>query len=429
MPTSAVEREISLLALLEVLQGRWKLVLLVGFIAALLNTFLFSFTPYTYECTATILVSHSRSKAEPSYVEKTLVDTDSFAAVLMSGELMEKVLKHFQLDQPPYEFDVEDVRHAIGVWAIRNQNSVQIQVRLSNKVENTPQLAADIANFMSQEADRIATKLMDEDVRRSMDIFNREFARAERDLNAVRDKYREVRLKAPIDEKKKLIDSLGTGQSTMAMALATAQSDYIVKSGKRDDLLRRIEHEKPTIPLIRALEEEPSVLGLYAQRTGKATAELYSVTSTINDINLAYVEIRKLLDGTASDAAGASAALSVLPEYIHDFSRQIQEAGRILGASEAEVKFWEGRLEAALLGFQEVNERREVAVMSIAADRQDLVSWIRATPPLKPAGLPRPLFVMASAVLTMGVLAVLILLLEVMKATLAGGGSQRKQAV
>lgn len=428
MTTAAVEREISLLALLEVLQSRWRLVLLVGVIAALLNALLFTLTPFTYESTATVLVSRTRSNSEPSYTERTLVDTDSFAAVLMSGELMEKVLHEFKLDQPPYEFDVEAMGRAIGVWAIRNQNSVQIQVHLKNLADNTPQLVADIANFMGQEADRIAKKLMDEDIRRSMEIFDREYQRAVKDLNSIRDQYREVRRNAPVEEKRKLIDSLGNAQSTLAIALSTAQSDYIQKSAKRDDLKHSLESEKPYIELVRALEEEPSLLGLYSARTGKATAELYNVTSTVRDINLVHVEIRKLLDGTASDAAGASAALSILPEYIQDYSRQIQEAEKVMGASEAEVKFWEGRLEAALLGFQEVTKRREVAVMSIASERQDLLSWIRATPPLKPAGLPRPLFVVATAVLAMGVLAVLILLMEVMRTTLAAGGNEREQA-
>jgi hypothetical protein len=189
-----------------------------------------------------------------------------------------------------------------------------------------------------------------------------------------------------------------------------------------------LERERPTIDLIRALVEEPSVLNRYAAVTGAATAELYGVTSTSSDINLVYVEMRKLRDAVASDVAGASATVRRVPEYIQDYSRRIHEAELILGASEIEVKFWEARLETAQLGFQEVNERREVAVMSIASDRQDLLSWIRATPPLKPAGLPRPLFVVAAAVLTMGVLAVLILLMEVMRATLAVGGTQRKQS-
>lgn len=418
MTTATVEREISLLALLQVLQGRWKVVLVVGLAAGLINGLLFFMTPYTYESTATILVSHTHSKADPSYSEKTLVDTDSFAAALMSGDLMEKVLKQFQLDQPPYEFDLEAMSRAIGVWAIRNQNSVQVQVHLSNLVENTPKLVADIANFVGQEADRIAKDLMDEDIRRSMEIFDREFARAEKDLNGIKEQYMEFRQNARIEELRKLVEALGNGQSTMAIAYSTAQSDYIIKSAKRDNLERSLQKEKPDIQLIRQLEEEPSLLNLYSARTGKATAELYSVTSTVSDINLVHVELRKLLDGTASDAAGASAALSVLPEYIRDYSRQIHEAEVVLGANEAGLKFWEGRLEAALLGFQEVNERREVAVMAIASDRQDLLSWIRATPPLKPAGLPRALFVVATAVLTMGVLAVLILLMEVMRATL-----------
>jgi capsular polysaccharide biosynthesis protein len=426
MSATAVEREISLLALLDILQSRWKLVLMVGVVAALLNTLLFALSPYTYESTATILVSRTRSKAEPSNIERTLVDTDSFAAALMSGELMEKVLKHYKLDQPPYEMDIESMGRAIGVWAIRNQNSVQVQVRLSNLVENTPQLVADIANFMGQEADRIAREVMDEDIRRSMELFDRDFHRSEKDLEAIRDKLLEVRRRAPTEQKRKLIDSLGNAQAMMYSNLSTAQSDYLNKSAKLLNLNRALQIEKPTIELIRALEEEPSLLNRYSARTGTATTELYDVTSTLNDINLVYVELRKLRDAVASDVEGASAAVQRLPEYIQDYSRQIHEAELILGASEIEVKFWEVRLETAQLGFQEVNERREVAVMSIASDRQDLLSWIRATPPLKPAGLPRPLFVGAAAVLTMGLLAVFILLMEVMKATFAAGGTQGK---
>ncbi len=416
-PVASPYREISFLYLLQVIQRRWLILLFVGLVVGGANALLFALTPYTFESTITLLVSRTRSREDSGGVDRTVVDCEAFASALDSPDILDRILQEFRLNEPPYNFDIEDFRKRVAIWAVRSQNSVIVRVRLNDLVEDTPKLVSDVANAFSQEADRIANELLEEDIRRSMALFNQEYERAEKDLEKVRESYREKKLNARIEEMKKLIESLGNAQSQMLIALSQAQSDFVEKSAKQADLDRALTGEKPILDMVRSLEEEPSVLNIYAARTGKATTDLYNATSTRQEINPVFVSLRNLRDAVASDVAGVSEAIHKLPEYVEDYSRQIREAEKILNASEEEVTYWQDRLKTAHMGFGEVSTRREVAVMAIASDRQDLLTWIRAFPPLKPIGLPRFVLAVASALVAMILLTVLILLWEVLRAT------------
>lgn len=417
----SIYREIPILHLFRVIQRKWMLLLFVGLVVGGANALIIGLTPDTFESTATILVSRTRSREDAGGIDRTVVDCDAFASALDSSDILSRILQKYQLNEPPYNFDTEDFRKRVAIWAVRSQNSVVVRVRLKDRVENTPRLVADVANAFSVEADRIANELLEEDIQRSMALFNKEYERAEQDLEKVRTAYREKKLTARIEEMKKLIDSLGNAQSQMLIALSKAQSDYVEKSAKQVELDRGLATEKPMLDMVRSLEEEPSVLNVYAARTGTASTDLFSATSTREEINPVYVNLRNLRDAVASDAFGAAQAMQKLPEYVEDYSRQIQEAEKILNAHEEEVTYWQDRLKTAHLGFEEVSTRREVAVMAIASDRQDLLTWIRAYPALKPIGLPRAVVAVAFALVAMMIVTVMILLWEVLRATTRSG--------
>jgi capsular polysaccharide biosynthesis protein len=413
----SVDRELSLLHLFGVIQSRWKIILAAGILAGVLNATVFFFIPPLYEASSTILVSRTRSKEESFGIDRTAVEADSYALALQSGEVLEKLQRQFHLDQPPYSFNIEQLRDAVAIWALRRENSLQVRVQLRDRSRNTPSLVSGMANFFLEEADRIATELLKQDMDKSRQIYDEEYERAKRELEEVRSQYQAVRLQSRVEEMKELIKSLGGGQTKLLEALALAQSDFLQKGSQFEKLETYLADEKPVRTLNRALEETPSVLNIYAARTGKAATELYSATASTQVLNEVYTKLRELRDTAAAGYSGAGEALKHLPEDLKDYSERSRAAELILNASEEAVKFWEDRLKTAQASFMEVSKRRALAVMAIASDRQDLISWVRAYPPLKPAGLPRSLLCVAAMLLGMTLLAVLILLLEMIKTT------------
>ncbi|MCG3197661.1 MAG: hypothetical protein HUU16_21140 [Candidatus Omnitrophica bacterium] len=426
-----VDREVTLVHLLEVVKGHWKAIVAVGVLTLLLNVGVFLALPVAYQAESSILLSRSRSKAEPTGIDTTSVGSDAFALALQSGEVMEKALKKFNLDQPPYEYDVQELQQTISIWALRRENTLQVRVKLRNLQEGTQKLVADIANFFLEEADKLAKELLKQDIERSVALLEEEYRRSEQRLEEYRKHYQAVKLGAKIESQRKVLDSLGFGLSKLMEQFSIAQYDYANNSALVEALDRLLADEKELLSVRRALEEEPALMAAYAEKAGVGASSLYSATSTVQEPNEVYIALRALRDEAQGKMAGAKNALETLPDKIQGYKDDLEATERILNASEEAELFWKGNLTAAQLAFQEVYERREVAAMAIVADRQDLLTWVRAYPPLRPTGLPRPVLATASAVLAMAVLAVLILLLEVFRAigsSVTGAGKESARA-
>lgn len=415
----SVEREVTLVHFLRVVQSRWPLILFVGLITGTLTGILFYLTPPLFESTCTILISRTRSKEDALGTDRTVIESDNFVLALQSGEIYGRVLEQFKLSEPPYEFDLDEVRQAVAIWPLRRENAIQVRVQLRDRTANTPQLVADIANFYLGEADKIAMNLIQEDVERSTRLFKSEFDQSRERLEEVRAKYQEAKLASRVEEKKKMIESLGIGQSKYMEAYGQARADAMLKAAQLTDLDQRLQTESPILGVSRALEEEPAFMGVYADRAGKGATSVYSATSATEVPNDVYIKLRELRDTASAELAGAKAVLGSITHTLADYTRRIQESELILNSNEEAVSFWQAVLDSAQLSYQEVYKRFDQAVMAIASDRQDLMSWVQAFPPQKPAGFPRVLVVLASAFLAMTILTVLILLIEVFRATLS----------
>ncbi len=411
-----VDREVTLVHLLEVVRSHWMAILAVGFFTLVVNVGVFLALPVAYQAESSILLSRSRSKSDPTGIDTTSVGSDAFGLALQSGAVMEKALKKFNLDQPPYEFDVQELQQSISIWALRRENTLQVRVRLRDLQAGTRELVAEIANFFLEEADSLARELLKQDIERSVALLESEYKRSAESLEEFRKRYQSVKLSAKVESQRKVIDALGFGLSKLMEQYSIAQYDLANNSAVVEALDRLLVDEPELLSVRRALEEEPALMAAYAEKAGQAAGALYSATSTVQESNEVYVALRALRDEAQGKMAGAKRALEDIPEGIQGYKEDLEAAERILNSSEEAELFWKGNLTAAQLAFQEVFERRLIAAMAIVSDRQDLLTWVRAYPPLRPTGLPRPVLATASAVLAMAILAVLILLLEVFRA-------------
>lgn len=416
------ERELTLLSLVLFARRRWKMLLAVGVIAGILAAIVLSVTPATYLATANVLVMRTRSKSEMVGLDRTVIEPDYFAAALEGDEVLETTLERFKLNEDPYRFDIEKMRSVVSVSPIRNENSIQIQVRLpALSPEETPKLVAEIANSLAEEANSISNRLLQEDIKRSRVLFDEEYQRAEKHLAASRQKYQVAALEAPLLEKQYEIENFQLYQRQLQASLALAIADLEQKGPKLGELEILLEDEKPLLTVVRELEEEPSLLGVFGEATGKGTSELYSATSITQIPNEVYTNLRNLHDTTRSEVAGLINAVTELQEDIAEINLKIRAAERIFTASKEAVEFYADVLETAVLTHREADQKHKTAVMSIISDRQDLISLSPALPPHKPSGVSRLVLVVVSPLIAMIFFLALLFLAEVLRVSVAPG--------
>jgi len=416
--TSSMERELTLLNLTLLAMRRWKALLAVGVAAAIVASVVLWVTPPTYEATAKILVMRTRSSDVSVGLDRTVIEPDYFAAVLESDAVLQAVLTELGLDQPPYSFDVERLRSAVNVSPLRNENSIEVSAELPALEEDTPRKVAELADAFIAEASRIAESLLRKDIERSRALFDEEYARVCDHLEEVRKQYQRVFLTAPILEKEKEIENLHYYQRQIQASLALAIADLEQKEPKLATLKEMLDGEDRLLTVTRALEEEPSLLGVYSAKTGRAATQLYSATSTTQVVNDVYTNLRDLTDTTRGDVVGLKAAVAALGEDIEDCNRRIWTAERIYNASKEAVAYWDNVLETAVLTHRAVDERHKLAAMAIVADRQDLINLFPAVPPRKPSGVSRFFLVMATPFLAMVLFLGALFLVEAIRVSL-----------
>ena len=207
-------------------------------------------------------------------------------------------------------------------------------------------------------------------------------------------------------------------QRQLQTSLALAQAELEQKAPKVPILEKYLETEQRTLKVRRSLDEESGFLGVVAAATGKSATESYSATSESEVVNDVYNNLRNLRDTTQADVAGLKQAVATLQQDSDEQNRKIQAAERILNASKEAVDYWKDRLETAILTHRAVDERHKVAGLSIAADRQDMVSQYPAVAPTKPSGVPRVILVAITPILAMIIFLAILLLVEIVRVSL-----------
>ena len=411
-----IESEVTLAGLIKVAIDSWKTLLGVGVASGLLAAIVLQLIPPKFEASSTILVTRTRAKEEMVGLDTTAIELDSFAAALKSEEILEGVFGEFGLANPPYEFDLDRFDDAVSISPLRNENSLQISVELPAMDEGTPKLAADLANAFAVEADRISKKILQEDIERSLTFYRAQYQESQERLDEIEQQVFFVKSTAPIEEKTRYITNQEMLQRQLQTSWALALADLKQKEEKMVVLAKIIADEEPLVSASRFLEEEPGFMEVTSARTVASATELYSATSSTELVNEVYVNVRRIYDETLGDVAGLRRAVEELPQDIEECTLNIRAAEKVLSASQAEVDHYTNLLETAHLGFREVYKKYELAKISIASDRQDLIGeWIRAYPPQKVSGAPTPLLVLTSSIIAMMFFLVFLFFVEVIR--------------
>ncbi len=142
---------------LRALQARWKRIAAVALVAAATALALSLLLPKKYDATVTLVIQPAGAGGpypatmSPVYLEYLR----SYEHFLQSDGLLDRLLREFKLDRPPYNYTAEGFRSsALRVTLVRNTKVLKVRVRFSE-----PQKAQEIALGLARLAAQSNTEI------------------------------------------------------------------------------------------------------------------------------------------------------------------------------------------------------------------------------------------------------------------------------
>ncbi|MDM5285522.1 YveK family protein [Peribacillus frigoritolerans] len=137
-----MEETISIKDFFKTLKKRWKLIMLLTLIAALISGTIsyFLLTP-VYQSSTQILVNQKESKnqLDSTQIQSNIAVINTYSVIIKSPAILEKVINDLELEQ-----SVDQLSHKITITSQENSQVFSLTVQDSN-----PSKAAEIANAVS----------------------------------------------------------------------------------------------------------------------------------------------------------------------------------------------------------------------------------------------------------------------------------------
>jgi uncharacterized protein involved in exopolysaccharide biosynthesis len=334
----------------------------------------------SYEATLMMAVNQSKLGEQ----EAATVAASNFRPLIENHAIADAILHEFKLDQPPYDLTrTEFLDQVLIVEELRNTSLLQLRVRLAD-----PELAARVANRLSEKAVDLARRLSQDEAVQARDDIKLQLDEAGKRLTEVELQLSAKREASQLQLLKKDVESLLDERAELMkvevkLAGARAKMERAAEElGKRD----RVQ------VLSRSIETDPAMME--AARVGQAavgnTAPSVLGIQLKNEIaNEVYTRVDELLARARTEVAdlekqraqlvgrGGSLSVTRLPQLTELYKR------------ESEVARLETDYELAKRVYMDVANRYQGARLQVAARSAQLQVIDPALPPNGP--LPRRL--------------------------------------
>lgn len=318
----------------------WKWVILATMLLAVAGAGLpIARAPVLFEASAMLLATSSKipsvTETERAVQQTSLVET--YVGIVRSQAIAVHALREFRLDQAPYHYSPEAfLGRVMVVGPVRGTDLLTVRVKLPSA-----QLAADVANFVADQAVRLNSSLNDRDTVGTQDYLRIQHDAARRALDqaqaALKDHRSAVPLESLLGERWMLVvqQEKLEGDLRAAWAQLAALDDSITA------LSSALQGERETITLDRSvLVDELAVAGA-AELGARDLKTLSGLRLRSQEINAVYVDARKSLIQTIAQRAGAKAAL----ERLEQTKRADATRLKVVEATITEVETTRARLE------------------------------------------------------------------------------------
>jgi uncharacterized protein involved in exopolysaccharide biosynthesis len=315
-----MEEEISLRELIEVLlRGKWIIAAIT--IIAMLVSGIFSFfiiSP-TYEARTTLMVSPLVPKNPPptqesayntllsylsQYPQMTL---ETYRVQVTNPHILNQVIKDLNLD--PEKYDLNSLRDAIDVEAVKDTNLIRITVKDKN-----PEMAARMANTLAPRFVDFLSNALQEQMGKSAAFLKTQMQEEQKNLQAATEELKKFmaqpqsvnELQQDIEAKLKLITDFKT-------QLVQLDVDEKATRASLESARARLSKEPKFLDLQKSVIDDPVMAGLAAGKSDGKMSDVAGLTMKSQEINENYTMLNNKvaeLEVTLSGIISQKAAIS-----------------------------------------------------------------------------------------------------------------------
>lgn len=177
-----------------------------------------------YKASATLLINESKMGIDgviSNYFNPRFYYT--FEGLVKNKDLVRRAIKKFNLDKKPYELTVEAVLENVQVALVRNTRLINLTVEFPD-----PVLAADIANFIAQEAVAQNTEINNTDASRAREFMAAQVNAVAESMKANEKNLREYKQQAKIKELETDVETLLYNKADLSLR----RSDALIKKAE-----------------------------------------------------------------------------------------------------------------------------------------------------------------------------------------------------
>ncbi len=362
--------------------------------------------PKVYRATTYVLVSEPKlgSMLPTGAWQYALIRT--YLPFVDSDALIASALHDLRLDQPPYELTVDKFRKRgyLDVDIPKSTRLLEINVEFPDA-----RLAADVANYLAQNAVKFNDRLTVSDTEATQDFLSKRLAQAQDKLREVERERLKIRERAKLEDKEKELVILLDEKQQLAgqlqqLSLANAQNNAKAKT-----LQARLSLEPPILSLKKNVFSDP-VLQYAVTRPGGASDLQLSVSE--ETVNAAHEKLTTQYADALADAQGNSAGFQAGETRLAKVNGSLGRLLSEVALRRSEIETIDREYAVAKEAFEAASRDYTNASVTVTSKSQDLKQLAPAVPPERPIRPRLLLNVVLAAALGLAVLTLLALARE-----------------
>ncbi|WP_094549505.1 GumC family protein [Petroclostridium xylanilyticum] len=385
--------EISLREYVEViLRGKWIIAIFTAVCILLSSLYAVFIMEPVYNAKTVLMVSPVNIKSAEDKENKfsELVDSlsqypqmtlDTYKEQIKTPAVLNAVIKELKLDEK-YEMTRSDLASIIEVESPKNTNLIYVNVKNAD-----PQLAADIANVLSNKyVDFISEKLQQqtgksaEFITKQLEMEKQNLEKATQELTAFLAKPRGV------DELKQELNSKLTQLTEFKTKITQVKIDVESTSGALAKARQALETTPKTIKTTKSLASDPLMSQVAVENSGSQLKNLAGLQMTDEQLNPAYTDLLTAVKNYEITLAQYTTQLDSLKREIEARQKEIEQLQAELAEKENQFEILNHEVELAKQTRDAYQQKLKEANIKQSAEigRSSVIVVSDALPPARP---------------------------------------------
>lgn len=386
----AIEKEINLASLIEVMWVRARGILLFTF-GALVLAMLVSLTIQNrYSAMAKVIMN--KSKLGERTMQNPAIPMNSYLILANSESLHQSLMKKYNLTDPPFNLIYpEDLQSRINLWLVQDTSMLRIEVELED-----PQTAADVANDIANNLIEKSSEIIQLETTSSVAKIAGEVQQLREDVRSKKDIYEKLLLE---NNKQFIMNKLDTSNSILAKErseipnIKSAIAQMVAQVSKYNEVLSATDFQLIIETKKNVLDDPSFTETARSHMKNQDIAAFGEITIVDEELNEGYIVQRREADKLVVDLEGQRNMLTEKEERVAFLEEEVKKLEQTFNRMNLAEEIAKAEYDRTLEILGGVDKEYGWTATNVASERQDLYLIDAAVPPMKKSYPPRTLMV------------------------------------